>query len=161
VEGYTTREAVWEDLGAVLGVQVRAFGRVARELSICPSELPPLNETNCDLERLMDQGTRFFVAVAEDGGVIGSVRGTERDGTVEIGRLVVEAGWLRRGVATCLMDLLESSFSASERFELFTGAEAKGALTLYGGRGYRECRREGVGGVELVWLEKMAPRALL
>ena len=81
-------------------------------------------------------------------------------GTVEIGRLVVDDGWLRQGIGSALMELLEASYPEAERFELFTGAEADIPLALYGKRGYREYRREQTPGVLLVWLEKPGPAAL-
>jgi GNAT superfamily N-acetyltransferase len=157
---FTTRPAVSQDLDAILGVQKRAFGRVAAELGIPAANLPPLRETTQDLVDLLATGTRFFVAVDADDTIVGGVRGTCCGADVEIGRLVVDDEWLRRGVASSLMDALESSFPESPRFELFTGADARVALALYGARGYHECRRELVEGVELVWLEKMVPPAL-
>ncbi len=86
--------------------------------------------------------------------MVGSVRGTTARGTVEIGRLVVDDGWLRQGIGSALMELLEAVLSRGERFELFTGAEADIPLALYGKRGYREYRRRAASGVLLVWLEK-------
>lgn len=149
-----------EDLDAILRVQKRAFARVAADLEIPPADLPPLRETTQDLVSLTSTGTEFFVAVDADDTIVGSVRGTYHAETVEIGRLVVDDGWLRQGVATVLMDAVESAFPQCRRFELFTGADAQVALTLYGARGYCECRRDRVDGVELVWMEKLVLPAL-
>jgi GNAT superfamily N-acetyltransferase len=151
---FTTRAARVCDLPGVLAVQHRAFGRVARGLGIPPDRLPPLTESLGDLERLYDTGIRFFVAVDTTGAVVGSVRGQLRGATVEIGRLVVDDGWQRRGVATQLMDLLESDYAEATRFELFTGAQAAEPLALYRKRGYRIDRTDTVEGVALVWLSK-------
>ena len=148
------------DLEQVLGVQHRAFGRVAEMYDIRPADLPPLNESLEDLEALLDGGTRFFVCESRHGSIVGSVRATETDGVVEIGRLVVDDGWQRRGVATALMDLLEVSYLDARRFELFTGAEADVPLTLYEKRGYTRCRFGKVNGVRLVWLQKPGPGAV-
>lgn len=160
VAAFTTRPAVLGNLDAVLRVQKRAFSRVAAELAIPPTQLPPLRETTEDLVNLAVTGTRFFVAVDANDTIVGSVRGTCRGKDVEIGRLVVDDGWLRQGVASALMDAVESSFPECRRFELFTGADARMALALYRARGYHECRRKHVEGVELVWLEKMVLPAL-
>lgn len=160
MSGFVTREAALADLADVLIVQQRAFRRVATELGIDPSNLPPLRETLEDLTALMVAGTRFFVAVSDDGALVGSVRGTLRDADVEVGRLVVDDGWLRRGVASALMNMLEGSYPGCGRFELFTGADARGPLLLYAARGYREYRREHVEGVELVWLERTGCSAI-
>lgn len=116
--------------------------------------LPPLQEDLDRLSHLLADGMRFFVAVDSAGTVVGSVRGELRGKTVEIGRLVVDDGWERHGVASAMMDLLESSYPEAQRFELFTGANATGPLALYRSRGYAEIRRETMPGVELVWLEK-------
>jgi GNAT superfamily N-acetyltransferase len=141
------------DLPHVIAVQRDAFGRVADELAIDPAMLPPLHETEEHLASLLERGTTLFVAEA-DGRVVGSVRGDRRERTVHVGRLVVAAGRLRRGVATALMDALEAHYSDAECFELFTGADAARALRLYRARGYVECRTQDSNGVPLVWLEK-------
>jgi len=157
--GIVVTEASRQHLAALLAVQHRAFGRVARAYGIDPDVLPPLRESTEDLERLLDDGMRFFIAWAPDDHVLGSVRGEERGSTVEIGRLVVETGFERRGIATALMDALECSFPEAERFVLFTGADAAEPLALYQGRGYALTRAETAGLVELVWLEKPGPAA--
>ena len=124
------RLALRHELPAVLRVQHEAFGRVSRELGIDPASLPPLRESAEDLEALYDAGMAFFVAIAENT-VIGSVRGRLEDGAVEVGRLVVDGSWLRRGVGSSLMALLETHFSAARRFELFTGADAAAPLATF------------------------------
>lgn len=160
---HTVREARREELAHVLAVQRRAFERVARELGIRGDDLPPLQESLADLEALLNAGTRFFVAVDDAGRVLGSVRGRVSgapcSSNVEVGRLVVDDAWLRRGVGSALMDALESSYPTASRFELFTGAEASAPLALYAKRGYVESRREHLGYVELVWLHKPAEPA--
>lgn len=160
MDRFTVREATKMDLTSVVGVQRRAFTRVAAQLSLPAQRLPPLTEQHDDVLRLYESGTRFFVAEDASGAVVGSVRASERDSLVEIGRLVVDDGWERRGVATALMDLLEASYPAARCFELFTGEDAVAALTLYGARGYVVSRRQAMDGVQLVWLQKWAGGAL-
>lgn len=141
-------------LRAVLAVQRDAFSRVASDLGIDPSHLPPLRETLADLLRQQAAGTSFYAAY-EGHRVIGSVRAACADGPfVDVGRLVVASHRLRRGVATALMDALESDHVDSSTLRLFTGAEATGALALYQARGYRLVRTDRSGPVELVWLCK-------
>lgn len=160
---YEVREGRPDELPGVLSVQHRAFARVARELGIREQDLPPLKETLADLEELFSAGTRFLVAIDAEGRVIGSVRGrvisTPTATTVEVGRLVVDDAWVRCGVGSALMDVLESGYPEATRFELFTGADACAPLSLYLKRGYVESRREHLGYVELVWLEKPAEPA--
>lgn len=151
---FSTRTACLADLPAVLGVQHRAFSRVATDLLIDPKTLPPLRETLEDLKALHESGTRFFVAEEHGGGIVGSVRASEVDGCVEVGRLVVDDGWQRRGVGSALMDALECSYPDTRCFRLFTGSEAAAPLALYKELGYRETSREDLGYVVLVWLEK-------
>jgi ribosomal protein S18 acetylase RimI-like enzyme len=157
VTGYRTRQGLREDLASILHVQTNAFLRVAKQHDIDPGLLQPLQETVADLQRLFDSGTRFFVAVDERDTLIGSVRASSIDDRVEIGKLVVDDGWTRRGVATALMDLLERSYEPRTRLRLFTGADATAPLSLYTARGYAEYSREKIPGVELVWLEKVTP----
>jgi ribosomal protein S18 acetylase RimI-like enzyme len=155
-QSLSVRQATVRDLPDVLEVQRHAFTRVAEQLGIDPAALPPLRETIDDLTGLLGGGVRFFVAIAGSDQVIGSVRATAQGDSIEIGRLVVDSGWERRGVASALMDELEGSFPSARRFVLFTGSNAAGPLALYSRRGYREFRREAMPGVALVWLEKRA-----
>jgi len=153
------REAFLNDLPGVLAVQYDAFSRVANALGVDPSDLPPLQESLGQLEALRSAGTRFFVAVDSLERVVGSVRGTECDGVVDVGRLVVASDWLRQGVATQLVETLETSYADADRFVLFTGEDALEPLALYGKLGYVITRRDPAGPVVLVWLEKPNPRA--
>jgi ribosomal protein S18 acetylase RimI-like enzyme len=153
------REASHADLPGILAVQHDAFSRVAEALGIEPSDLPPLRETLQQLGELLSGGTRFFVAADPSGCLVGSVRASERDGAVDIGRLVVASEWLRRGVATRLVQMLEDSYAHAERFVLFTGEDATEPLALYGKLGYQVTRRDAIGPVALVWLEKRNPRS--
>lgn len=151
----TCREAERDELASVLAVQRDAFARVAVELAIAPADLPPLNESCADLTRMLDRGTRFFVAV-EGERVVGAVRGTVSGRCVDVGRLVVASSHVRRRVGTRLMELLEASYPDAERFRLFTGADATAPLELYRKLGYRTTLTDATGPVELVWLEKLS-----
>lgn len=151
---FKVRVAERSELEGVLAVQRDGFGRISSMLGIPAESLPPLVETLTDLEALYDAGTRFFAAVTPSADTIGTVRATETDVAVEVGRLAVARDWTRRGVATALMDALEAAYPHAERFVLFTGSAAQVPLTLYRARGYVEYRREDLGHVELVWLEK-------
>jgi len=153
------REACRDDLAAVLGVQHRAFGRVVAQFDVDPAHMPPITEGPEDLERLFDCGMRFFVAVAHGNTVIGSVRGANVDDVVEVGRLVVDDGWTRQGVATALMNALEAAFPQARAYSLFTADEAREPLALYAKLGYVPVRYEDQGLFTLVWLEKPGPSA--
>lgn len=159
--GVTVREATRAELPHVLRVQRTGFSRVAARIGIDPTEMPPVRESLDELERLADDGMRTFVATVpgEAGEVfVGTVRGQLRDdGTVEIGRLAVDTGFLRRGIARALMLGLESSFPEASRFELFTGSGAVEPLSLYAKLGYHIYATEEYEYWTLVRLEKDAP----
>lgn len=138
------RVADLAELPDVLRVQHEAFRRVAEEFGIAENALDPLRETLDELQALCGDGTLFFVALDEDGHIVGTVRGTASpDGVVDVNRLAVATSALRQGVATRLMRALESSFAPeAHRFELFTGEGATAPLELYCGLDYRQFRRE-------------------
>lgn len=151
---YRIRVANKADLFGVLVVQLDAFGSVARELDIPVADLPPLNEPIETLERLMDHGTRFWIAEDADGRIIGSVRAQENGGCVEVGRLVVAQSRCRQGIGDALMAALEEGFPDAEVFELFTGKNAEAPVRLYEKRGYAFVREEITPAATLIWLEK-------
>jgi GNAT superfamily N-acetyltransferase len=149
---YTVREALPGEVGPAVDVQHRAFRRVALELGFDPEMLPPVRETADEVRALLaERSGRILVA--------GTVRGVPGEsGTVEVGRLAVEDGWESRGIGKALMAGLEELFPEAERFELFTGSEARGPIHLYESLGYRVMRDEEVmTGIRLVWLEKCRP----
>ena len=149
------RLAERRELHTILAVQREAFGRVAGELNIHPDDLPPLCETQADVEALFDAGVRFWVACV-GATVVGSVRAHQSGTTVEFGRLVVARSHLRRGIASRLMLVAEQSFPEAVRFTLFTGEDAIAPLMLYARLRYTPVRTETLHGVRLVWLEKLA-----
>lgn len=149
----TYREARIDELGDVLRVQHEAFRRLADDLGIDPSGMPPLLEDLDQLAELHASGVRFVVA-CQDSRIIGGVRGRLRGGTVEVGRLVVDGDHLRRGIATKLMLALEELFADARNFKLFTGQDAIAPLALYEKLGYVVTKRRVVESVPLVWLEK-------
>lgn len=150
----TIRTARRDELPTILAIQHDAFGRVAAEYGIARHHLPPLTETVSDLEALYDAGTHFYIAITGTGQACGAVRHTQHGGTVEIGRLVVDANHLRQGVGTRLMMALEGDCQEADEFQLFTGAAALSALAFYERLGYTEVRRDSTGAVDLVWLGK-------
>ncbi len=146
--------AAVEDLPEVLRVQRAAFGRVARQFGVPPQNMPPIAETLEDLVALRSAGTRTFVALDGDR-VVGTVRTTLRDdGVVEIGRLGVDDGAERRGIALALMLAAEADRPEATRFELFTGAEAAGPIALYERLGFHIFSRQTFQQWSMVWLAK-------
>jgi ribosomal protein S18 acetylase RimI-like enzyme len=148
-----------DELAELLDVQHEAFGRVAAKFDIDPQIMPPVAEDLDTLQALYDRGFRFFIA-RHGGCPVGTVRAeVDPDGTVEVGRLGVDAAHVRRGIARALMLALEESYPEARRFRLFTGARAVEPLSLYDQLGYRIESHESERGFELVWLVKPGPAA--
>ena len=143
-----------DQLVEVLRVQHAGFLRVARMFDIPPDRLSALTEDLEDLQALMDGGFAFLLARLDDR-VVGTVRAELRDdGVVEVGRLAVEDGYERRGIAMALMLLIEDVWPRARRVELFTGALATVPLALYAKLGYELFEQPGEVREGLVWLAK-------
>ncbi len=169
-EPIVVRAARPGDMEALVGVQHRAFTRVALELDFDPAMMPPVQEDPEGVRAVLAEHPGSVLLVATTGGsdtgtagrIVGTVRGVPGPGeTVEIGRLAVEDGWERRGIATALMSAVEAAFPDARRFELFTGKDATGALHLYESLGYTLMTDvEWTANVPLVWLEKCRSRGV-
>jgi ribosomal protein S18 acetylase RimI-like enzyme len=128
----------------------RASYRVEADL-IGARDLPPLRETPADLAA---SGERFLGA-QEHGHLVGAL-GWKRTGEiVDIHRLAVHPRAFRRGVATRLLDALESLEAGAPCFVVGTGAGNRPALALYERRGFAVVEeREVEGGVIWVRLQR-------
>jgi GNAT superfamily N-acetyltransferase len=140
-----------EDAAALLDLQKRAYESEARRYD--DWSLPPLTQT---LESLREElATSVALEAVAAGQLAGSVRASERDGTVHVGRLVVAPEHRNRGIGTRLMRAIESAFPDAARFELFTGSRSEDNLRLYQRLGYRLFREQVVSPrLTLVYLEK-------
>ncbi len=115
--------------------------------------LAPLAQTLASL--LAEYDTQRILAARSGDEVVGSVRAQLHGGTCHIGRLIVHPRFQRRGLGTRLMQALEASFAAAERYELFTGHRSADNLRLYRQLGYTPVREEAVSPqLRLVYLEK-------
>lgn len=155
----TITEAALRDAPLILALQREAYQGEARlhdEFGIAP-----LRQTLEELEREM--GPKVVLkAVAEDGGIVGSVRAWEKDGTCMIERVIVAPALQGRGIGTSLMREVEARFAGAARFELFTGHKSARNLRFYAKLGYREFRRQRVSDkLTLVHLVKRWWRGIL
>lgn len=140
-----------DDSAAILDLQKLAY---QSEAAIYEDfSLPPLTETTEEWRSHFS--SRVVLKAVEQGSIIGSVRACQDGKTCHIGRLVVHPDYQRQGIGTQLMNQIEASFEAVERFELFTGHRSANALRLYERLGYRVFKREPVHDrLVLVFLEK-------
>lgn len=148
-------EATVKDLPEILALQKLAYQSEAEIYG--DFSIPPLTQT---LESLGEDFARqvMLKAVDEGGGIVGSVRAHEKDGTCFIGRVFVHPDAQNRGLGTRLMAELEARFPGAKRFELFTGEKSLRNLHFYQKLGYRPFKREFVhDGLAFIYLEKHRP----
>ena len=140
-----------ETARAVLALQRAAY---AVEAGLIGSDgIPALTET---LERLRAAGESWLGALdAETGRLAGAVAWRELDhGTVDICRLVVAPEAFRRGIATALLNALDSAFPGRSMV-VSTGRTNEPAIALYRRRGFRPVRdREAAPGLWITELER-------
>lgn len=138
------------DLEEILALQKLAFQSEAQRYN--DYALPPLTQT---LEGIQTDFERMVILKASmDGRIVGSARAYLEGDTCYVGRVVVHPDFWRQGIATQLMDAIESRFADARRFELFTGHASTPALELYRTRGYTEFKRKELPTHTLVFLEK-------
>jgi ribosomal protein S18 acetylase RimI-like enzyme len=124
--------ATSDDAEEILTLQKLAF-RSQAELYEDPA-LPPLLET---LEELRSKFVdHIFLKAVAGLKIVGSVRASVAGGVCHIGRLVVDPGHQRKGLASALMRAIEAEFPAADSFELFTGTKSEGSIHLYKRLGY-------------------------
>ena len=140
-----------DDSAAILDLQRLAY---QSEAAIYDDfSLPPLTETSEDFRSRFSG--RVVLKAVDQGRIVGSVRAYQDGKTCHIGRLIVHPDHQRRGIGTQLMNQIEASFAAVERFELFTGHKSANALRLYERLGYKIFKHEPVHDrLVLVFLEK-------
>jgi ribosomal protein S18 acetylase RimI-like enzyme len=127
------RRALLVDAESILKLQYRCYESEARLYN--DWSIPPLTETLEELK--LEFSSQVFLKASIRGGIIGSVRAQVKDQSCEIGRLVVDPEFQRRGLGTRLMHEIERIFSAARRYELFTGSLSTSNIRLYESLGYR------------------------
>ena len=120
------------DAGDILRLQKLAYQSEARLYN--DWSLPPLVQTIEELHAEFE--TTRFLKATDGERLVGSVRTKFNAGTVEIGRLIVDPSYQRRGIGAELLRRAEGCFAGARRFELFTGSRSEGNLKLYERNGY-------------------------
>jgi len=141
------------DLPDILSLQRLAYQSEAQLVN--DFSIPPLTQT---LEGITDDFDNGIILKAVEQGisqkVVGSVRGRFSEGTLYIGRLIVDLSFWNQGIGTSLLLGIEALYP-NMRYELFTSDRSVKNLSLYTKNGYIEFKREPLNEiVNLVYLEK-------
>ena len=139
-----------EDLEEILRLQYLAY---QSEAALFKSrDIPPLKETLEEVIEEFEAGT--VLKLVEDGKIIGSVRASEKDGTVYIGKLMVHPARQRRGYGRHLLEEIEKCYPG-KRYELFTSTRSIDNISLYQKCGYKIYDNKVINDeLEFVYLEK-------
>ena len=139
-----------EDLEEILQLQYLAY---QSEAALFKSrDIPPLKETLDEVIEEFEAGT--VLKLVEEGKIIGSVRATEKDGTVYIGKLMVHPTRQRRGYGRHLLEEIEKCYPG-KRYELFTSTRSIDNISLYQKCGYKIYDNKVINDeLEFVYLEK-------
>ena len=105
-----------EDLPAILELQYLAYRSEAELLGNW--DIPPLKQKLSEVEEEFRKGV-FLKLIFENDAIVGSVRAVEKDGAVQIGKLMVHPQFRRRGYGRMLLSAIEAEF-AGKRCVLFT-----------------------------------------
>ena len=147
----TIEKVAREELQAILQLQYRAYESEARLLNNW--NIPPLKQTLAEVEAEWDKGV--ILKAVEDGKLLGSVRAWEMDGTVYVGKLMVEPEFQGRGIGTKLLLEVEKVLP-EKRYELFTSTQSARNIALYQRCGYRIFTEKQVNEhLRFVYLEKV------
>lgn len=136
---------------AILDLQREAYAVEAALIG--DDRIPMLTET---LEELRAAGLEWL-GVNDAAGLAGAISWKElADGAIDIHRLVVAPRAFRRGVATALLDTLDSAYPG-RRVLVSTGRANAPAVALYRRRGFAIAReREVIPGLWVAELERPA-----
>jgi GNAT superfamily N-acetyltransferase len=117
--------------------------------------LPPMAEPP---EQLRACGETFLGA-RRDGRLVGAVSFRRAGGTVDVHRLVVDPSAFREGVATALLEALETRNRDATHWTVGTGAANAPARALYERRGFAVTEeREVPGGIRWVRMDRSGAR---
>lgn len=102
---YTTEIATIDDVPALLDLQRKAFRSQCIECGW--EDAPPMTET---LEHAYEEFTKYLTLKIQtpDGQIIGSVRGNVTDGSLYIGRVMVDPDYWQQGLGKLLCNEIQA-----------------------------------------------------
>ncbi len=136
------KRAEYNDLQEILALQYLAYQSEAELFG--SKDIPPLKQTLDEVIEEFNNGI-ILKLTDENGSIIGSVRATEKNGTVYIGC---------KGYGTKLLSEIENCYP-DKRFELFTSTRSVDNIRLYEKVGYKIFDRKPVDDeLVFVYMEK-------
>ena len=144
-------KAKYKDLQEILNLQYLAYQSEAELFG--SKDIPPLKQT---LDKVIEEFNNGIILklTDENGSIIGSVRATEKNGTVYIGKLMVHPDHRCKGYGTKLLSEIESCYP-DKRYELFTSTRSVDNIRLYEKVGYKIFDRKPVDDeLVFVYMEK-------
>ena len=144
-------KAKYKDLQEILNLQYLAYQSEAELFG--SKDIPPLKQTLDEVIEEFNNGI-ILKLTDENGSIIGSVRATEKNGTVYIGKLMVHPDHGCKGYGTKLLSEIENCYP-DKRFELFTSTRSVDNIRLYEKVGYKIFDRKPVDDeLVFVYMEK-------
>ena len=150
-ENYKITKAEKDDLSEILELQYKAYQSEAELFG--GKKIPPLTQT---LEEVVEEYENGVILKLQDesGKIIGSVRAKEENGTVYVGKLMVDPDQQKKGYGTKLLLSIEKYFNA-KRFELFTSTRSASNIRMYERMCYKIFDTKKIDDeLEFVYLEK-------
>lgn len=146
----TILKADEDDLEEILQLQYLAYQSEARLLH--NFEIPPLKQTIEEVKKEYQNGV--ILKAVQENKIIGSVRGVVNDGTLFVGKLMVEPQHQHQGIGSRLLLEIEKEIP-HKRCELFTSTKSENNIRLYEKAGYRIFQEKKVSPeLTFVYLEK-------
>ena len=146
----TITKAEYKDLEKILELQYLAYQSEAELFG--NRDIPPLKQT---LREVADEYRKgIILKMVIDDKIIGSVRASERDKRVCIGKLMIHPDYRRRGYGSALLSEIEKYYPGKS-YELFTSTRSEDNIRLYQKMGYRIFDRKAVDDeLTFVYMEK-------
>ena len=143
-------KAELKDLEEILNLQKFAYQTEAKLLN--NYDIQPLKQSLEELKEEFEKGV--ILKAAENGKIIGSIRGYTENNTLFIGKLIVHKDYRRKGIGKELLLAIESLYT-DFRYELFTTSKSVNNLSLYSKLGYKQFKiKELPDNLMLIFLEK-------